>query len=197
MKVSIVGVTGYSGLELVRLLNNHKNAEIVSVIRGDVVAHNGSKEDFNSHSKDEILTLIDTVLREETGKNVTIDFGNKYFLGSVNIGNNGTAISNMANGDINATYSQTINDPSALAAMLTVLKDVRPASEDGRQRVKEIETELYSGNARTGKIQKALDWLERTCKSEKVQSAIGVFKSLFNFLIAIIDGSLKVFTNTN
>ncbi|AXQ78295.1 N-acetyl-gamma-glutamyl-phosphate reductase [Streptococcus chenjunshii] len=31
MKVSIVGVTGYSGLELVRLLNNHKNAEIVSV----------------------------------------------------------------------------------------------------------------------------------------------------------------------
>ncbi|AND79671.1 N-acetyl-gamma-glutamyl-phosphate reductase [Streptococcus pantholopis] len=31
MKVSIVGVTGYSGLELVRLLNNHKNAEIVSI----------------------------------------------------------------------------------------------------------------------------------------------------------------------
>ncbi|MBF7093943.1 N-acetyl-gamma-glutamyl-phosphate reductase [Streptococcus sp. HF-1907] len=31
MKVSIVGVTGYSGLELVRLLNNHPNVTIVSV----------------------------------------------------------------------------------------------------------------------------------------------------------------------
>ena len=25
MKVSIVGITGYSGLELVKILNNHKN----------------------------------------------------------------------------------------------------------------------------------------------------------------------------
>ncbi|MGT2802714.1 N-acetyl-gamma-glutamyl-phosphate reductase [Streptococcus henryi] len=31
MKVSIVGITGYSGLELVKLLNNHKNVEIASI----------------------------------------------------------------------------------------------------------------------------------------------------------------------
>lgn len=31
MKVSIVGITGYSGLELVRLLNHHKKAKLVSV----------------------------------------------------------------------------------------------------------------------------------------------------------------------
>lgn len=31
MKVSIVGITGYSGLELVRLLNNHKFTEVVSI----------------------------------------------------------------------------------------------------------------------------------------------------------------------
>ena len=28
MKVSIVGITGYSGLELVKILNNHKNIRI-------------------------------------------------------------------------------------------------------------------------------------------------------------------------
>jgi len=31
MKVSIVGITGYSGLELVKLLNNHKNVTIASI----------------------------------------------------------------------------------------------------------------------------------------------------------------------
>ncbi|MDO4205452.1 MAG: N-acetyl-gamma-glutamyl-phosphate reductase, partial [Streptococcus gallolyticus] len=31
MKVSIVGITGYSGLELVKLLNNHKNVTIDSI----------------------------------------------------------------------------------------------------------------------------------------------------------------------
>ncbi|MCI5871320.1 N-acetyl-gamma-glutamyl-phosphate reductase [Streptococcus sp. 11273D007BW] len=31
MKVSVVGVTGYSGLELVKILENHPNAELVSV----------------------------------------------------------------------------------------------------------------------------------------------------------------------
>ena len=31
MKVSIVGITGYSGLELVRILNHHRKAELVSV----------------------------------------------------------------------------------------------------------------------------------------------------------------------
>ena len=29
MKISIVGITGYSGLELVKILNNHKKAELV------------------------------------------------------------------------------------------------------------------------------------------------------------------------
>ncbi|TKW62701.1 MAG: hypothetical protein DI612_08560, partial [Streptococcus thermophilus] len=28
MKVSIVGITGYSGLELVKILNNHKKVEL-------------------------------------------------------------------------------------------------------------------------------------------------------------------------
>ena len=31
MKVSIVGITGYSGLELVKILNNHKKVELVSI----------------------------------------------------------------------------------------------------------------------------------------------------------------------
>ncbi|MGT2907100.1 N-acetyl-gamma-glutamyl-phosphate reductase [Streptococcus dentiloxodontae] len=31
MKISIVGITGYSGLELVKILNNHKKIEIVSI----------------------------------------------------------------------------------------------------------------------------------------------------------------------
>ena len=31
MKVSIVGITGYSGLELVRILNGHQKVELVSV----------------------------------------------------------------------------------------------------------------------------------------------------------------------
>ena len=31
MKVSIVGITGYSGLELVKILNKHKKAELVSI----------------------------------------------------------------------------------------------------------------------------------------------------------------------
>ena len=31
MKISIVGITGYSGLELVKILNNHKKAELVSI----------------------------------------------------------------------------------------------------------------------------------------------------------------------
>ena len=31
MKVSIVGITGYIGLELVKILNNHKKAELVSI----------------------------------------------------------------------------------------------------------------------------------------------------------------------
>ena len=31
MKVSIVGITGYSGLELVKILNNHKYVEVVSI----------------------------------------------------------------------------------------------------------------------------------------------------------------------
>jgi len=29
MKVSIVGITGYSGLELVKILNNHKKVELL------------------------------------------------------------------------------------------------------------------------------------------------------------------------
>ena len=33
MKVSIVGITGYSGLELVKILNNHKKVELVSISR--------------------------------------------------------------------------------------------------------------------------------------------------------------------
>ena len=31
MKISIVGITGYSGLELVKILNNHKKVELVSI----------------------------------------------------------------------------------------------------------------------------------------------------------------------
>ena len=31
MKISIVGITGYSGIELVKILNNHKKAELVSI----------------------------------------------------------------------------------------------------------------------------------------------------------------------
>ena len=31
MRVSIVGITGYSGLELVKLLNNHKKVTIASI----------------------------------------------------------------------------------------------------------------------------------------------------------------------
>jgi len=31
MKVSIVGITGYSGLELVRILHNHPKVELVSI----------------------------------------------------------------------------------------------------------------------------------------------------------------------
>ncbi len=31
MKVAIVGITGYSGLELIKLLNNHKNVEVASI----------------------------------------------------------------------------------------------------------------------------------------------------------------------
>ena len=31
MKVSIVGITGYGGLELVKILNNHKKVELVSI----------------------------------------------------------------------------------------------------------------------------------------------------------------------
>ena len=31
MKVSIVGVTGYSGLELLRILKNHPHVDVVSV----------------------------------------------------------------------------------------------------------------------------------------------------------------------
>ena len=31
MKVSIIGITGYSGLELVKILNNHKKVELVSI----------------------------------------------------------------------------------------------------------------------------------------------------------------------
>ena len=31
MKASIVGITGYSGLELVRILNGHQKVELVSV----------------------------------------------------------------------------------------------------------------------------------------------------------------------
>ena len=30
-EVSIVGITGYSGLELVKILNNHKKVELVSI----------------------------------------------------------------------------------------------------------------------------------------------------------------------
>lgn len=31
MKVSIVGITGYSGFELVKILNNHKKVTIASI----------------------------------------------------------------------------------------------------------------------------------------------------------------------
>ena len=57
MKISIVGITGYSGLELVKILNNHKKVELVSIhatkevgrrlsdvypyLTGTSVSHNG------------------------------------------------------------------------------------------------------------------------------------------------------------
>src|SRR5690625_230871 len=37
MRVSIVGASGYSGLELIRLLHNHPHAQLTSIISGSQV----------------------------------------------------------------------------------------------------------------------------------------------------------------
>lgn len=54
MKVSVVGVTGYSGLELVKILENHPNAELVSVYATKEV---GQELSYIYPHLDEVTTL--------------------------------------------------------------------------------------------------------------------------------------------
>lgn len=54
MKVSVVGVTGYSGLELVKILENHPNADLVSVYATKEV---GQELSYIYPHLDEVTTL--------------------------------------------------------------------------------------------------------------------------------------------
>lgn len=51
MKVSIIGATGYSGMELIRLLNNHANVDIVSLYSYSVENHGEQLHDILPHLK--------------------------------------------------------------------------------------------------------------------------------------------------
>ncbi len=67
MKVGIINVTGYAGVELARLLRNHPEAEIVSVTGRSAVG--GKLGDVFPH-----LSNIDLVIEPELGKSVDVAF---------------------------------------------------------------------------------------------------------------------------
>lgn len=72
MKVSIVGVTGYSGLELLRYLRQHPFVEVVSIHSHSM--NKKSLEDVTSHLKQLISLPLEKIDPDEIMKKVIWSF---------------------------------------------------------------------------------------------------------------------------